>query len=452
MVIGATVAAAVAALGGVVVLTAPSSSAAVACGVLFDDFNYSSNTDAALGQRGWSLRGNAGGPGVPGATWSAGNISFPTVDGARVAQLRASTNGTAAGTTHAEFSLSNRRFFEGTYLSRIKFSDAPVSGTDGDIVNQTFYTISPLEGYRDPTYSELDFMEYLPNGGWGGPQAGYETSWYTYTAEPWYKDGLSGQQNRSYAGWHDIMATVANGTITYYVDGQVVATHGGKYYPRKNMSIDFNQWFIDLTGHQGGGTSVWQQSVDYVFHAKKQTLTPAQATAAVNAYRGAGVTHTDNVPADNNCDPGTTPPVTNPPNPTNPPTGDTSAIVGFNNRCIDVSGGGAAVPDGTPVIIYTCHGGNNQKWQFAADGTIRSMGKCLDVSNANPNNGTLLQVVGCGTQAAQRWTLQANGQLRTALPGNRCVDVLDRNPNNAVRLQLWDCNPNGQDNQTWRKG
>jgi hypothetical protein len=52
-------------------------------------------------------------------------------------------------------------------------------------------------------------------------------------------------------------------------------------------------------------------------------LTPAQATAAVNAYRGAGVTHTDNVPADNNCDPGTTPPVTNPPTtrpPTTPPT------------------------------------------------------------------------------------------------------------------------------------
>jgi hypothetical protein len=319
VVIGATVAATAAALTGVVIASAPSSSAATACGVLFDDFNYSSPSDPALGQRGWSLRGNAGGPGVPGASWSANNISFPTVDGQRVAQMKASTNGTAAGTSMAEFSQSNRRFFEGTYLSRIKFSDAPVSGPDGDTVNQTFYTISPLEGYRDPTYSELDFMEYLPNGGWDGPQAGYETTWYTYTAEPWYKDGLSGQQNRSYAGWHDIMATVANGQVTYYVDGAVVATHGGKYYPRKNMSIDFNQWFIDLTGHQGAGTSVWQQSIDYVYHAKKQVLTPAQASAAVNAYRSAGTAHTDNVVTANDCAPGTPPVVTQPPATTKPP-------------------------------------------------------------------------------------------------------------------------------------
>jgi hypothetical protein len=319
VVIGAAVTATAAALTGVVIASAPSSSAASACGVLFDDFNYSSNTDPALGQRGWSLRNNAGGPGVPGASWSANNISFPTVDGQRVAQMKASTNGTAAGTTMAEFSLSNRRFLEGTYLSRIKFSDAPATGTDGDIINQTFYTISPLEGYRDPTYSELDFMEYLPNGGWGGPQAGWQTTWYTYTAEPWYKDGLSDSQERSYAGWHDIMATVANGKVVYHVDGQAVATHAGKFYPRKNMSIDFNQWFIDLTGHQGSGTSVWQQSVDYVYHAKKQVLTPAQATAAVNAYRSAGTAHTDNVIAANDCDPGTPPVVTQPPATTKPP-------------------------------------------------------------------------------------------------------------------------------------
>ena len=35
----------------------------------------------------------------------------------------------------------------------------------------------------DPTYSELDISEYLPNGGWGetGP-INYQTSWYTYRA------------------------------------------------------------------------------------------------------------------------------------------------------------------------------------------------------------------------------------------------------------------------------
>src|SRR3712207_9111793 len=88
------------------VALAPTSSAAVACGVLFDDFTYASRTDPALGQRGWSIRGAAGGPGVPGARWSPDNVSFPTVDGQKVAQLTARTDGTAAGTSHAEFSLS----------------------------------------------------------------------------------------------------------------------------------------------------------------------------------------------------------------------------------------------------------------------------------------------------------------------------------------------------------
>jgi hypothetical protein len=444
VVIAATVAASVTALGAAVVATATSSGAAAACGVVFDDFNYSSPTDARLGQRGWHLRGNAGGPGVPGASWSSNNISFPTVDGAQVAQLRAATNGTPQGTTHAELSLSNRRFFEGTYLSRIKFSDAPISGTDGDIVNQTFYTISPLEGYRDPTYSELDFMEYLPNGGWDGPQAGYQTSWYTYTAEPWYKDGLSGQQNRSYAGWHDIMATVANGQITYYVDGQVVATHGGKYYPRKNMSIDFNQWFIDLTGHQGSGTSDWRQSIDYVYHAKKQVLTPAQANAAVARYRSAGTTHTDTVVAGNDCDAGTPPPNNPPGQPDPPAAGAVSLQSNFSGRCIDIPEANAIA--GALLQQWDCNRSEAQKWTFAGDGTLRAMGKCMDPAGGALTNGTLIQLADCNSNPVQRFTLGADRMLRNVSAG-RCVDVKDWDGRNRARLQLWDCA--GTSNQIW---
>ena len=337
IVIGATVAGTSVAIAAFGVVAAGSSSAATACGTLFDDFNYSSRTDPALGQRGWSIRSNSGGPGVPGASWQADNVAFPTVDGQKVAQLTARTNGTAAGTSHAEFSLSQRRFLAGTYLARIKFADAPVSGPDGNTVNQTFYTISPLAAPRDPTYSELDFSEYLPNGGWGeaGP-INYQTSWYTYVADPWYADNQHSQQARSIAGWHDVQATVGDGRIRYYIDGALVGEHTGKVYPRQNMSIDFNQWFIDLTGRAAGATSVWQESVDYVFHAKNQILTPAQANAAVASYRSAGTAHTDSVTAANDCtagpqptatttrptaQPPTQPPTTRPPTPpTTPPT------------------------------------------------------------------------------------------------------------------------------------
>ncbi|MEV4638358.1 carbohydrate-binding protein [Actinoplanes sp. NPDC049548] len=326
--LGATVATTAGALAAFGIASAPSSSAATACGTLFDDFSYSSRTDPALSQRGWSIRGQAGGPGVPGASWRADNVAFPTVDGQKVVQLTARTDGTAAGTSHAEFSLSNRRFLEGTYLARIKFADAPASGPDGDHVNQTFYTISPLAAPMDPTYSEMDLSEYLPNGGWGeaGP-INYQTTWYTYVPEPWYADNQHSQQARSIAGWHDVMATVGGGHVKYYIDGALVGDHSGKVYPRQNMSIDFNQWLIDLEGRAAGGTSVWQESVDYVFHAKKQILTPSQATAAVAAYRSAGTTHTDNVVAASDCSAGEppAPPATTTPATTSPTRPSTTA-------------------------------------------------------------------------------------------------------------------------------
>ena len=429
------------AVAGAGVATAPSSSAAVGCGVLFDDFAYTSNADPALGQRGWSIRTGGGGPGVPGASWLASNVSFPTVDGQRVAQLRAATDGTAGGTSMSEFSQSNRRFREGTYLARIKFADAPASGSDGDHVNQTFYTISPLAAPKDPTYSELDFSEYLPNGGWGdaGP-VNYQTTWYTYVADPWYADNQHSQQSRSIAGWHDVMATVGDGHVKYYIDGALVGDHSGKYYPRQNMSIDFNQWFIDLAGHAGGsGTSTWLQSIDYVYHAKKQVLSPAQASAAVSGYRSAGSTYADSVVSTNDCDAGT-PPVTDPP----PTTGATMLQSNFSGRCIDIPGANAT--NGARLQTWDCNGTAAQRWTFASDGTVRAMGKCMDPAGGALANGTPIQLTGCNANPVQRFTLTSARTLRNVSSG-RCVDIKDWNGSNGAALHLWDCT--GASNQVW---
>ncbi|MEU4625618.1 RICIN domain-containing protein [Actinoplanes sp. NPDC023801] len=441
--IGTTMAATVAALTGIGIAAAPTGSAAVSCGVLFDDFNYSSRTDPALGQRGWSVRTSAGGPGVSGARWLADNVSFPTVDGQKAVQLRAVTDGTAAGTSHAEFSQSNRRFFEGTYFARIKFADTPVSGADGDHVNQTFYTISPLAAPRDPLYSEMDFSEYLPNGGWGEPgPINYQTTWYTYVADPWFADNVHSKQSRSIAGWHDVMATVSGGHVKYYIDGALVGDHSGKVYPRQNMSIDFNQWFIDLAGHTGGA-STWLQSVDYVYHAKKQVLSPAQASAAINAYRSAGTTHADNVVTTNDCDAGTPP--TNPPT-TPPATGATMLQSNFSGRCIDIPGG---VPNaGSRLQTWDCNGTDAQKWTFQPDGTLRAMGKCMDPAGGALTNGTPIQLTDCNTNPVQRFTLTSARTLLNVSSG-RCVDIKDWVGSNGAVLQLWDCA--GTANQIWGK-
>lgn len=268
-----------------------------ACGALFDDFHYASHTDGLLSQHGWQVRSGGGGPGVPGARWAPEGITFPTSGGDKVLQLAATTDGSAAGTTQTEIMQPDRRFFEGTYAARIRFSDAPASGPDGDRINQTFFTISPLRYNNDPIYSELDFSEYLPNGGWGeaGP-VNFQTSWHTYTPDPWYAENKSASQRRSIDGWHSVVATVSGGHIRYYIDGALVADHdrGGPFdvYPRQDMSLNFNQWFIDLTQHSGG-TSTYLEQADWVYYAKNQVLTPEAAVAQAASYRSSGVRFTD---------------------------------------------------------------------------------------------------------------------------------------------------------------
>jgi hypothetical protein len=259
---------------------------------MFDDFSYTSSGDSRISQRGWTVRSGGGGPGVPGAEWDPSRVTFPTVDGQKVLRLDSWNNGSAARQTEL---FHQRKFFEGTYAARVKFSDAPVFGPDGDHVVQTFFTITPLNAPMDPNYGEIDF-EYLPNGGWGEPaNIMYETTWETYQNEPWVADNIHNEQRQSYSGWHDLVFQVANGRVKYYIDGALVADHGDRYYPETPMSINFNLWFIS-GGLQGGSAErAYQQEVDYVYFAKDQVLSPAQVRTEVQNYRGSGVEHVDNV-------------------------------------------------------------------------------------------------------------------------------------------------------------
>lgn len=271
------------------------SAASASCGQLFDDFRYTSSSDPALRARGWSVRTGAGGPGVSGNTWSASNVDFVGSGAATTMRLRASTDGTAAGTVNAEVS-HQRKFFEGTYAARVRFTDAPTTGADGDPVNETFFTITPLDRPNDPSYGENDF-EYLPNGGWGESGATlFTTTYETYQPDPWVADNISTPVRGSLAGWHDLVMQVSDGSVRYFVDGKKVAEHGGHVYPETPMILDFNIWFIDLDSHTGG-VSRYEQEVDYVYYTDREVLATADVTARVEAFRSTGVAHRDDVTA-----------------------------------------------------------------------------------------------------------------------------------------------------------
>ncbi|MEV5353756.1 cellulose binding domain-containing protein [Streptomyces sp. NPDC052693] len=267
--------------------TAPEALPAPPSGVLFDDFSYLGPKDPALFKHGWLVRTSTGGPGIEN-TWSAQGVSFPTAEGShadgQVLNLRASTDGTKAGTKQASLGTAASKFRDGTYAARIHFSDGPSTGDAGDHVNQTFYTI----GGKGPTYSELD-NEYMPNGGWGRPGPKLDTvTWYDHESN----DRVYETTNKSLDAWHTVLIRVKDGVVAYWLDGKKLFLSNGKYAPRADMSVNFNHWFIDLPFK---GERAWDMKVDWLYYNANDTLSAAEVQAQVAGFTGEGRNYFDTV-------------------------------------------------------------------------------------------------------------------------------------------------------------
>ncbi|MEV5492361.1 ricin-type beta-trefoil lectin domain protein [Streptomyces bobili] len=119
-----------------------------------------------------------------------------------------------------------------------------------------------------------------------------------------------------------------------------------------------------------------------------------------------------------------------------------------SDRCVDVTdsqdGKGR---DGTPLRIYDCSGTANQKWVFNGDGTVRSLGMCMDVAWGSREDGAVIQLARCSGNPAQQFVMSAAGDLVNP-QADKCVDVKDGGTGNESKLQLWTCS--GTPNQKWR--
>ncbi|GGV74380.1 hypothetical protein GCM10010512_27500 [Streptomyces thermoviolaceus subsp. thermoviolaceus] len=120
----------------------------------------------------------------------------------------------------------------------------------------------------------------------------------------------------------------------------------------------------------------------------------------------------------------------------------TGRITGLAGQCLDAAGSG----DGAPVRIHGCNGTAAQEWTVEPDGTIRALGKCLDVTDGSTADGATVQLWTCTGGAHQKWTVNTAHDIVDPA-ADKCLDVTDRNPADGTRVQIWSCT--GGANQKW---
>ena len=122
-------------------------------------------------------------------------------------------------------------------------------------------------------------------------------------------------------------------------------------------------------------------------------------------------------------------------------------------RCLDITAGGTG--NGTQLQLYDCNGSGAQQWVTQADGSIRNptSGRCIDSPSGATANGTRLQIYDCNGTAAQKFSYNAGATVING-PGAKCVDVAgDDTGGNGTAVQLWDCQATAKDQQwTWSGG
>ncbi|WP_442320077.1 protein kinase domain-containing protein [Catenuloplanes nepalensis] len=129
-----------------------------------------------------------------------------------------------------------------------------------------------------------------------------------------------------------------------------------------------------------------------------------------------------------------------------PPIFTGRAIVNVGTgKCLDVPDGDAST--GRALQMWDCNGTPGQTFELAADGRLRTLGRCLEVTGES--DGSRLRTAACDGGWEQIFTLNSVGDL-VNVRVDRCVDVVDGDTANGALIQIWQCN--GGPHQKWYVG
>ncbi len=116
-----------------------------------------------------------------------------------------------------------------------------------------------------------------------------------------------------------------------------------------------------------------------------------------------------------------------------------------SNRCAEVPDADAT--DGKQLQILSCNGTPGQQWTLPGDGTLRSLGKCMDVRDGSSIDGTPVQLYTCTPGVpAQRWSYDPETQELRNL--GKCLDASGGGTADRTKLIIWECHAGA--NQQWR--
>jgi Ricin-type beta-trefoil lectin domain len=121
-----------------------------------------------------------------------------------------------------------------------------------------------------------------------------------------------------------------------------------------------------------------------------------------------------------------------------------------SQKCLAPQGSRSST--GTLLVLAYCNGADpTQRWTFASDGTVRTLGgqMCMDVTDS-PHNGSLLEIASCNASRSgtQRFVLNNSNDL-VEKQADLCTDAKDWGTSAGTLLQLWSCA--GTNNQKWFK-
>nr|WP_315253588.1 PQQ-dependent sugar dehydrogenase [uncultured Duganella sp.] len=115
-------------------------------------------------------------------------------------------------------------------------------------------------------------------------------------------------------------------------------------------------------------------------------------------------------------------------------------------RCLDITMG--SQQPGTAAIIFDCHGGINQKWEYTAAGELRTFdgARCLDVRAASKQPQAIVQSYPCHGGPNQKWTIKPDKTIVSTHSG-LCLTVQGGRTANLTGIDMWPCA--GLPHQQW---